>query len=841
MTPVSDASAPRYFLLDMGKEKYGDCILCLVGGKTILIDGGHEGDFDGQDGSDSLPDQIGKVLNATPPYDLDLLVVTHCHLDHIGCLPKMVEQRVITAKWALVADEKLGWGKRVTAPDTSVLPDSPTVARVVAALREEPRADDFEDDAALDRFLSDAAGLEQDYKDMLKTLDQRGTKIVRYGRDSTNALVSAFSGTGLKILGPTNEHLEICRKAIAASMQDAIEDATRIVSSDATAPDIEIYRHLATSAVQDAGADVSRLGSALNDQSIILSLGSATRKVLLTGDMQFSDPAVNNLDNEMTTLRQKVIDAGPYKFIKLSHHGSHNGLDDDLLNAWSATKFFGISGGSNDSGHPARDVLDLLKDKQGISWARTDKNGLITINPSAATSKVLQPSKGNLNDSRTNPKPPRRRRDDEPLPISAATLVQGKPGSLLEITARIPDHLSRVVITIESETRSGFGVSASPRPGKTPSFEPEPIAETTDPRPGTLGGGRSLPPLLFASNRKALAENIGRAEADKAIAMIADAGQAYVDVQDSASSFDRVRENITDAIRGVVLLGGYDVLPARRLDTLPQELRETLGDDATDDADNFIVWSDAVYGDKDDDNMPELPVSRIPDGNSSKLVLNALQARSIDAAGGRFTLYNAKRPFATDIIELIRGNAKSLISLPSTVDDVEAEAVQVPLVYLMLHGMDNDATLFTGQEPEYPEAFHIDNVPKNGGGLVFTGCCWGALTVRQRASRVRAGRSLTVRTPDQSIALRFLEAGYNAFVGCTGSHYSPPEAASLTHGKPMHVDFWQKLMDGLRPAEALFQAKIEYLRRMPHGLEDVWDIAVEHKILRQFTCLGLGW
>ena len=97
------------------------------------------------------------------------------------------------------------------------------------------------------------------------------------------------------------------------------------------------------------------------------------------------------------------------------------------------------------------------------------------------------------------------------------------------------------------------------------------------------------------------------------------------------------------------------------------------------------------------------------------------------------------------------------------------------------------------------------------------------------------------RTPDQSIALRFLRAGYNAFVGCTGSHYSPPEAASLTHGKPMHLAFWNFIREGKAPAEALFQAKIQYLNQMPHGLEDFWDIAIEHKILRQFTCLGLGW
>src|SRR5690349_21356228 len=129
MPPNADATTPRYFLLDMGKEKYGDSILCLVAGKTILIDGGHPGDFDGQTGSDSLPDQIGAILNVDQPYPIDLLIVTHCHLDHIGCLPRMVRDGVLDVTWALVADEKLGWGKRIGGSDAAVLPDSPVAAR----------------------------------------------------------------------------------------------------------------------------------------------------------------------------------------------------------------------------------------------------------------------------------------------------------------------------------------------------------------------------------------------------------------------------------------------------------------------------------------------------------------------------------------------------------------------------------------------------------------------------------------------------------------------------------------------------------------------------------------
>jgi hypothetical protein len=43
------------------------------------------------------------------------------------------------------------------------------------------------------------------------------------------------------------------------------------------------------------------------------------------------------------------------------------------------------------------------------------------------------------------------------------------------------------------------------------------------------------------------------------------------------------------------------------------------------------------------------------------------------------------------------------------------------------------------------------------------------------------------------------------------------------------------------PAEALFLAKQDYLKNMPHGLQDRLSVAIEYKILHEYTCLGLGW
>ena len=70
-TPVGASNVSilngTYHLLDMGREQYGDCVLCTFGDTTVLIDAGHPSDFKGQDGYDSIPDQLEAILGSAPP------------------------------------------------------------------------------------------------------------------------------------------------------------------------------------------------------------------------------------------------------------------------------------------------------------------------------------------------------------------------------------------------------------------------------------------------------------------------------------------------------------------------------------------------------------------------------------------------------------------------------------------------------------------------------------------------------------------------------------------------------------------------------------------------------
>jgi hypothetical protein len=89
--------------------------------------------------------------------------------------------------------------------------------------------------------------------------------------------------------------------------------------------------------------------------------------------------------------------------------------------------------------------------------------------------------------------------------------------------------------------------------------------------------------------------------------------------------------------------------------------------------------------------------------------------------------------------------------------------------------------------------------------------------------------------------MTFLLRGAVGFIGCTGSHYSPLQSPFNFYGGPMHEAFWNAYSQSGSPAQALFDAKLQYLRGMPHGRTTANAQAVEYKILRQYTCLGLGW
>jgi beta-lactamase superfamily II metal-dependent hydrolase len=850
----------KLFMLDMGSKIYGDCILAVEGNRKILIDGAHPGDWQSSAGTPSIPAQLGEILRTEPPFEIDLLVVTHCHSDHIGCLPKLVSDGTIECKWAFVADEKLGFP---TDEQDAALDEE--ASKVVAAMREEPQPDLR--GGALDEFLSDAVKLPENYRQMLATLKRNGTQLVRYtgpGRD-VGRIEQEFSDFDLRVLGPTNAHLKICSEALARFKRQTRDAVSNLRAADASIDAAEIYLKLASRAVpadaaipDDFRAYLDRVGpgAALNDQSIVLKLGSGPEASLLTGDMQLAEPEVSGLGNSMAQLLQDIANAGPYRFVKLPHHASYNGFDAQVLEAFKDTPAFGISTGRGDPNHPDSGVLDLLHSVEDqYAWARTDRNGVVSI--SFSRNKVkMDVSEGALNDASKNTRDvlPSEEHEGEGTeaqepqitvvrsprsgmqPPARAGTVSGS--DRVEIFARVPHVATRITLTIDVDP--GSAQAKSRPPDNKDKRKIIPVAASR-----SLAGGQRLPSLLFVTNRRRLADNIGKSESAEMFKVIESARHHLLDLDGVAERQEAIQRAASDnsGIKGVVILGGYDVLPAERYDTLPPSIRSELGASAENDPDDFIVWSDQIYGDIDGDQLADVPVSRIPDGRSSRLVQTALCGNTAGSTVQRFGLRNYERPFADGIYNAsVAGAEPMLTSRQTRSQAVKPADVDAKHVYLMLHGSDSDGSRFWGETPGgMLEALAVGNVPETCGAIVFSGCCWGALTVRTKAMLYRDGDPIQCLTPEQSIALCFLEQGARAFIGCTGAHYSPVDGNLNYFGAPMHARFWSHVAAGERPAQALFSAKIDYIAGMPHGRTKVEELAIENKLLRQFTCLGLGW
>lgn len=847
-----DSNGPvRINLLDVGPEEYGDALLCEFGNVTVLIDGAHPGNHRASGDHRSIPDQIGRLLNRQPPFHFSLLIISHAHLDHIGCLPRLVQDHIVEFDWALVTDPQLGWGRGTGEDRDSLIPND-DVRRLAASMHEEIRTDRTNDEQ-LAEFLTDAMTLEPTYIRMLETLDARGTRVIRHGRNSTQALVQAFNNVGLRIVGPTRNHLLECADLINGSANDSIARATDMFRTDAALDPVRAYRQITAGGVD--ALDASRAGPAVNLQSSVVIFNVQGHKFLFGGDMQFEDPQVSNnfVLQSVKRLRQKIKAEAPFSFVKLCHHGSFNAFSEEILGELGNTRVFGICAGEGSKHHPNRGVLQVLDEhRQQIRWARTDHNGQVTFTFTDGPTDIRL-TKGSINDPHPNtedvliparpteegaapetPEPPAPKPAIVPGPAESATSVTTTLNQV-EIHAKFPHVSTRVTITVEVEPRG-----SAAQPASTP-HEDRPLPRLD------IAAGRSLPELLFVTSKQALAENIGIAETNHLLASMRARNLALYDelprgTADPASMAGIVRGQLSQkpGVRGIVIIGGYDVVPAQILDCLPRSLRQGLP--SNDDPDQFTVWSDDIYGLPDGAGMPRLPVSRVPDGKSAQLVFAAIQAKNAPLSNPRTGVRNVARPFAQPIYQSLPGSANMLVSQPSVFSQNPAINLQADRVYFMLHGDYVDSTRFWGEgTADNREAVNISNVPPQSGRVVFAGCCWGALIAGTPAGLVEPNRPFGQKSADSSIALSFLSKGSNAFVGCTGAHYSPTEPPFQYFGGPMHQAFWRAFNAGTPAAEALLRAKREYSSGMPHGQTSTLSRAIEYKILRQYTCLGLGW
>lgn len=362
-----------------------------------------------------------------------------------------------------------------------------------------------------------------------------------------------------------------------------------------------------------------------------------------------------------------------------------------------------------------------------------------------------------------------------------------------------------------------------------------------------LAGGRSLPRLMFVTSRDGLARNVGARVVEHALHMIGRAGHVTVNLPPGLTHPERGIRAAARAhdrhpdVQGVVLLGGYDVVPSQRLDCLPGRLRRAIADGQ--DPDEFIIWNDDAYGDPERAGVPRLPVSRIPDGRSAAVLLGALGAPAAPrGAPARRGLRNVKRPFADRLYRALPGDGRMRRSAPTTAHRLPEGALDAAHVYLVLHGLATDGRHFWGESDRgHPVAMNVSDAPA-AGAIVLSGCCWGGMASHAPARKSVDGQAPRPRTVRTSIGLAALRNGARAFVGSTGVNYSPTRPPYDYFSAPLHAAFWRAIIAGISPALALLEAKHAFALEMPHvGTRGSVEEAIEFKTLRQYTCLGLGW
>jgi tetratricopeptide (TPR) repeat protein len=312
-----------------------------------------------------------------------------------------------------------------------------------------------------------------------------------------------------------------------------------------------------------------------------------------------------------------------------------------------------------------------------------------------------------------------------------------------------------------------------------------------------------------------------------------------------------------ERIGALLIVGGPEVVPFHHL---PNPVDDDDGD----------VPSDNPYATRDENYfIPEWPVGRLPGGagNDPALLLNTLRMISDHYAdeaqrepwyqrwwrqfinwlrprlpGERLSFgYTAEvwRQASLLVFHPIGEPRSMLTSPPLSVmgaNGLPSSFLPLPysrLAYFNLHGL-VDAAEWYGQKdptdnqdgPDYPIALRPQDIggSQNGGQtpqVVFSEACYGA--------------HIQGKTPDEALALRFLDSGARAFIGSTamayGSISKPLIAADL-----LGNSFWNFLREGDSAGEALRKAKIQLASEM-HQRQGYLD-GEDQKTLISFILYG---
>ena len=255
-------------------------------------------------GSEEKADALVKHLKSYTPGTIDLVIATHLDNDHIGGLIKAAQNFVIR-QFVINAPPGL-WDrwkqfKNVMQRHNMFNVTNKRVQSLIKSLE------------TADKLMSVLAA-----KQIVPT-------VALAGRGWNCADVT------LNVLNPTPERLA------AAWNEQKFQKMSEAYSPLATSLGSTLQESEAPSTTEE------------NDSSIVIELVyKGSPYALLTGD---AGAAV-----------LKEVSAGKsYTYLKVPHHGSKTGLDDELVAQLKPSSAY-IPVGSNDYGHPAIEILDMLRE-----------------------------------------------------------------------------------------------------------------------------------------------------------------------------------------------------------------------------------------------------------------------------------------------------------------------------------------------------------------------------------------------------------------------------------------------------------------------------------------------
>ncbi|RKZ24332.1 hypothetical protein DRQ20_07200 [bacterium] len=257
----------------------------------------------------------------------------------------------------------------------------------------------------------------------------------------------------------------------------------------------------------------------------------------------------------------------------------------------------------------------------------------------------------------------------------------------------------------------------------------------------------------------------------------------------------------------VVLVGGDELFPFKKVEN------------PTHDPDPY-VYTDNLYASLDDDYLiPELALSRLPDGGSLDLLITLLRSIGKNEVGAESLGVTAAvwKEAALEVYKEV-GKEEMVVSPPS--EEKDLPSLKKEILYFNVHGSDTSPYWYGEGNGKYPVILSPRSIP-DFSGVVASEACYGAYILDKKC--------------DESIALTFLKKGAVSFLGSTtiayGPYYPPSTEADL-----LVKLYFQELKNGKTCGEALLEAKRKFFKKTveEQGYLDKDD----EKTLLQFVLYG---